>query len=249
MQLGHEEQLDMIKLCKLLAGSNSKNLKVEQWQHTISPALAIGFIEPQQNHYQLTSSGKQWLRKMLSSGGLELSEEKSCAVPSSAPVYNTAESPLAWLRSRKDRSGVPFLSDRQFDAGERLREDFTYAQLLGNVRSNWKAEQLSRSTAKLDDVTESAYDARRRVEKAMNSVGPELAGVLLDVCCFLKSLRNVESERQWPQRTAKVVLCLGLDRLANHYGSSRNCAVGPDKSQLTSWHALVIEPEQQPHHP
>ncbi len=91
---------------------------------------------------------------------------------------------------------------------------------------NWSAAiQGSRNPQGLDP-SESALAARQRVRRALDRVGPELSGVLLDVCCFLKKLEEVERDRQWPARSAKIILTLALRRLARHYGYS-DCAEGP----------------------
>jgi hypothetical protein len=38
-------------------------------------------------------------------------------------LLNEGESPLGWLKSRKDRNGNPLISEPQYEAGERLRAD------------------------------------------------------------------------------------------------------------------------------
>ena len=131
------------------------------------------------------------------------------------------ESPLAWLARRKGRDGKPLLSAASVAAGEKLRADFTRGQMAPRVTANWEASVTSgrRSGGGTPaDLADAAIAARARVSRALEAVGPELAGPLVDVCCFLKGLEEVERDRAWPARGAKLVLGLALSRLARHYG-------------------------------
>ncbi|MCX7314297.1 MAG: DUF6456 domain-containing protein, partial [Alphaproteobacteria bacterium] len=71
------------------------------------------------------------------------------------------------------------------------------------------------------------------VAPQLDAAGPEFSGLLVDVCCFLKRLEEVERERRWPPRSAKVVLQLGLDRLARHYGLEGRARGGGNASVRT----------------
>jgi len=85
-------------------------------------------------------------------------------------------------------------------------------------------------------MTDAIVAARQRVRHALDAVGPEFSGVLLDVCCFLKGLEQVERERRWPPRSAKVVLQLGLDCLARHYRYRRDIR-GTRRTLVRIWSA------------
>ncbi len=160
---------------------------------------------------------------------------------SSAALVNLSESPLALLVRRKGRNGKPFLSVEEFRAGERLRSDYTRGQIMPRLGANWVASVSSGRRGDAGgaaELTDAVIGARRRVDGAIAAVGPELAGVLIDVCCFLKGLELVESERGWPVRSAKVVLKAALAALARHY-----CPVKErERPRVLHWGAADYRP-------
>jgi hypothetical protein len=133
------------------------------------------------------------------------------------------EGALAWLRRRKDRDGRALITEVQFNAGEKLAADFWHAQLSPKVTASWSAmapvHRLRRATPGLGvDMRDAVVAARQRFQRALEAVGPELAGILVDVCCHDMGLEASGHASGWPQRAAKVVLDLALTRLARHYG-------------------------------
>ena len=142
--------------------------------------------------------------------------------PSRAP-RTARESPLQWLRRRKDKAGRPLLTDSQFQAGERLTRDFGQAQLQPRITANWSvavpAGRARRAAPGAGvEMRDAVAAARLRVNRALEAVGPGLAGLLLDVCCHDIGLEAAEKARGWPLRSAKVVIDLALTTLACHYG-------------------------------
>jgi hypothetical protein len=149
-------------------------------------------------------------------------------------VVNDGESPLAWLARRKGRDGRSMISPNQFVAGEKLRADFTRGNLSPRVTSNWGAPTSRRSGAHAGDISDLVLASRQRVQLALQACGPEFSGILMDVCCFLRGLEDVERERGWPSRSAKIVLQLALDRLARHYGLEQKTS-GHANARLRTW--------------
>ncbi|MBX3581275.1 MAG: hypothetical protein KF810_05220 [Rhizobiaceae bacterium] len=154
-------------------------------------------------------------------------------------AVNLAESPLALLMRRKGKSGQAFLSEAEFQAGERLRADYTQAQIMPRLGANWEASVSSRRRGGgIADLTDAALGARMRVERACQAVGPELSGLLIDVCCFLKGMEAVEMERQWPARSAKVLLKTALGILSRHYAPGQS----PSQRKVVHWGATDYRP-------
>jgi hypothetical protein len=153
-------------------------------------------------------------------------------------LVDDGESPLMWLARRKGKDGQALISPHHLLAGERLRSDFTCAQLMPRTTSNWdlSISRERRSGGSAMTFTETSIAARQRVHHALDAVGPEFSGLLLDICCFLKGLEDVERERQWPRSSARVVLQLGLEGLARHYGYAAE-AVGKVGAKIRNWSA------------
>lgn len=152
-------------------------------------------------------------------------------------TVDEGESPLAWLARRRDRAGRALIAPHQLQAGERLRTDFTQAHLMPRTTadlSNPLASGRKSGAHGPAHFTDLMVTARQRLHAALDDVGPEFSGLLMDVCCFLKGLEDSERERGWPARSAKLVLQLGLDRLARHYGYAAETR-GRARAEVRTW--------------
>jgi uncharacterized protein DUF6456 len=143
-------------------------------------------------------------------------------LPRSTPL-SARETPLQWLRRRKDKSGRPLLTDTQLQAGEKLAQDYSHAGLQPRVTANWSALAPNARTRRSApgagvEMRDAVVAARQRVNRALDAVGPELAGILVDVCCHEIGLEAAERSSGLPCRSGKVVLDIALTALARHYG-------------------------------
>ena len=189
-----------------------------------------GWVRKSKGHVVLSAAGAAWLRRRQA-GGDAFRQQHQCQKQVQRKIdgvrrkvrVNEAESPLSWLRKRKSRSGTPLISEVQYQAGERLRADFWRAQMTPRVTQDWSMAASNKRSRRASpgagvDISDAVIAARQRVQRALEAVGPELAGVLIDVCCHLNGLEDAEKAAGWPQRSGKVVLQLALTRLARHYG-------------------------------
>lgn len=158
------------------------------------------------------------------------------------------ESPLLWLHRRPGKDGRPQISAEEFAAGERFRADITRAHMMPRMTMNWDASLTpddrgagSRDPASASDA---ALAARQRVRLACDRLGPDLSGLAIDVCGFLKGLDLVERERGWPARSAKVVLRLALKALAAHYGIASPAPAS--RARASVWHGENARPGIMP---
>jgi DNA-directed RNA polymerase specialized sigma24 family protein len=180
--------------------------------------------------YRIASAGIKALRRAKSGPALPTPASRAQSGQARkrkgrtvASVGGAKEGSLAWLRRRRDKDGRPLITEPQYAAGERLGADFWHAQLSPRVTADWSATASSRRTPRAapgagTELGDHVVAARQRVHRALDAVGPELAGILAEVCCHDIGLEEAGRTQGWPQRAAKVVLQLALTRLARHYG-------------------------------
>ncbi|MFQ5626881.1 MAG: DUF6456 domain-containing protein [Methyloligellaceae bacterium] len=128
----------------------SRNVQVVS-EAVVLGLKAMGLVSESNGRYTLSDEGLLWLRRHRSGAEpfLEQHQLRETAYRdvrgARRPVIvNEGESPLGWLRKRKDRDGTPMIDGPQFEAGERLRVEFERAQLAPRVTSNWEGAAPSR---------------------------------------------------------------------------------------------------------
>jgi uncharacterized protein DUF6456 len=247
-----EERLNDVRILAL-AGHGSRasevatQIPLSLWQMIVSS----GWVVPHENveGWRISNAGAIALKRHRSRTGepgkcgpavassharppSQSPSQSPCARPHQ-PGQNDCESPLQWLSRRRDRNGRRLISDAQLAAGERLRADFSYGSMMPSITSNWSPVAGTSSHCNGSDkeleMRDAQLRARERFRAALTAVGPEFTNILVDVCCYLKGLEEVEHSAGWPQRSAKVVLLLGLSALARYYGLSSETLVTPHR--------------------
>ena len=150
----------------------------------------------------------------LAERGLPGGRRLASGRPARSVTVNQAESPLAWLHARGH------LTDRQFDAGEKLRGDYERASLGPRITMGWNPEPRGkgrRGPAEHLDPSERQLAAKQRFDGALAALGGELSDIAWRVVCDGQSMAGAERGLGWPARSGKLVLRIALDRLAGFY--------------------------------
>jgi hypothetical protein len=210
-----------------LAGDQSSPRRYPQ--ALVKTAQSLGLVHRHQNGIAATPAARTFLRRTLlalEEDGFQ--EQHRQSIPDTileggvcqTVRRNLLESPLSILSRLKDRSGTPFFPAEAIEAGGRLLADFTRGQLQPRVTASWEPRLSASSRGGASgqaELADSAMAARLRFSRAVAAMGPDLSGVAIDVCCFEKGLEAVERDRQWPARSAKLMLRTALSALARHY--------------------------------
>jgi hypothetical protein len=122
------------------------------------------------------------------------------------------------LRAMRGADGAPFLSSEELAAAARLHADWMLGQIGLIGGSNWSAPPRGGTARGPGNVREGVMaaqcDARARVSDALEALAPQLRRVVERVCLYEEGLEALERAENWPARSGKIALKLGLAQLA-----------------------------------
>jgi hypothetical protein len=130
---------------------------------------------------------------------------------------------LTRLAARAPGGGAPFLAAHHLAAAERLERLIRRSRIVPRLTMSYDAARVGgreRSGNGVETASEAAATARRQLSRIAAALPTDCWGILFDVCAMDKGLQEIETERQWPRRSAKLVLRIALDQLAACFGLS-----------------------------
>lgn len=144
----------------------------------------------------------------------------------------------------RSRGGeAAFLAPHQLEAARRVQTVFERSQLRQRTTMHYGPRVGDGGSSRGNDIGDMAADARKQLAEIYRSLPADCAGVVMDVCGFEKGLQEIETERGWPRRSAKLVLRIGLETLAQRFGLTA-CATGLESPRATSWLADGARPSE-----
>jgi hypothetical protein len=123
----------------------------------------------------MTKSGGRLLHERVIAEECEQGRRAAVAPAGTSVTVNATEAPLGWLFARG------LVTQRQLDAGERLRCDWERASLSPRVTMSWDAAPRSRGAGRATrelDLSGAQLDAKQRFDAAIASAGAGLSDIL-----------------------------------------------------------------------
>lgn len=192
-----------------------------------------GALDGDKNSCRANAETWTWLRRAYLDTDAFAAQHRVIVRAADDSKINRAESPLSRLATASGCEA--FLEPHHVEVGERVRRLVERAQLQPRLTMTYSLSRAAGSVGRSPaDISDLAADARRDVASIHRVLPRDCAGVVIDVCGLLKGLQQVERERGWPRRSAKLVLRIGLEQLAQYYGLGP-FARGLERGQPRSW--------------
>ena len=192
-------------------------------QESFKALSSFGGIKQNESGYRLVSS---FARRCRAGGDFASQhrniEEREVYLNSGfrrSAKINRALSPLDRLYQRRDKTGASLLSEAQYEAGQRFAQDYALAHYDHISTQNYMRAGADKTYSGNVDHIDRQIDARKRLEKAKAIIGPGLGVAVIAICCFEKSLHEVERAEKWAASSGLTILKMGLNALTDYYGT------------------------------
>lgn len=119
-----------------------------------------------------------------------------------------------------------FLHRHHLAAADRLERMIARARLAPRVTMSYDPARVgSRGGGNgVAEVSDTAAEARQKLNTLARTLPADCWNVAFDVCGLGKGLQVIETERQWPRRSAKLILRVALEQLAGEFGLAPHLA-------------------------
>jgi hypothetical protein len=175
----------------------------------------------------------QWLKRQLLDADAFAAQHRVEVQTAAGVTVNIADSPLQRL-AIAGADGEAFLKPHHLEAGVRVGRLVDRARLQPRLTMNYSAAHIAKGSRRGEDIGDMAADARKMLADLMRRLPRECADVVIDVCGLGKGLQQIETERGWPRRSAKLVLRIGLECAAEHFGLGE-AATGRETGRQRAW--------------
>jgi len=185
-----------------------------------------------------------WLKRQLSDGPGFGEQHRQIEKSSEGLCLNLRESALRILAT-KTKGKPAFLLPHHLAAANRIHMLLMRTQMIQRTTMSYDPGRVGGKNSGsfvAHDLADSAVDAKKQLFKLLEMLPADCAGVIMDVCGFQKGLQLIEAERQWPRRSAKLILRIGLEQLAVQFGLSY-VATGVKSTEPRSWMQPGSRPE------
>ncbi len=146
------------------------------------------------------------------------------------------ENGLMRLAGATTANGEAYFAPHLLQAGLRVARAGRRAALQQRVTMSYSGARTPTRNGSgfAADLSDEALDARNLLNRLWVALPRDCAGVLFDVCVYDKGLQQIEAERQWPRRSAKLVLRIALEQAAGFFGLAAT-GQGPQTGQPATW--------------
>lgn len=228
--MGEREQF---RFMKLLVSGETASLQGREFivkstagrsglpEKTVQALAARGLVTIAAMNCRAKPEARSWLKRRIADRDHYAAQHRTLVAGADDSTLNLNESPLAKL-AHSTNGRAAFLDPHHLLAGERIRSLFERAHLIQRTTMSYDPSRLPGASAgpRWGSVSDMVIDARKSLAQIESALPADCAGVVLDVCGNLKGLQQVETERRWPRRSAKLVLRIGLEQTASHFGLS-----------------------------